>query len=239
MIYARSFKNMAEAFTTIYADLHEIGVEGEGTKRITGALLEIANPMDWEGMPEWRNWKRSYVDLEWEWYTDATRNPDKVAAAAKIWDRMRDEKGEVNSNYGWQVERSDQWRKTAEGIVSSILSGKGTRKHVVTIFDGKEKDTYDFDTPCTISFSFVITERNLIDIHTHMRSNDIWFGFCNDIPAFGLFQKRMVQDVNDILLLEAAAAQSDRLFFEVSTAAGRLLHFVDDLHVYTPQQNKS
>jgi len=235
MIYAKSFNNMAEAFTTVYADLHEVGVEGEGTKRITGALLEIANPMDWEGMPQWRKWKRSYVDLEWEWYMDATRNPDKVAAVAKIWERMRDENGEVNSNYGWQVKRYDQWHRTAEGIANAIITGKGTRKHVVSIYDGKEKLLYDHDTPCTISFTFVHTERGLLDIHTHMRSNDIWFGFCNDIPAFALFQQKMVEDVNNQL---AAHPLREMPLLECCTAPGRLLHFVDDLHVYSAQQNK-
>jgi len=232
-MYAKSFNNMADAFVGIYNDLHEQGHENEGTLRMTGALVEINNPMDWEGMPDWRNWKRSYVDLEWAWYTEATQDPAMVMDVAKIWRKMRNEDGLVNSNYGWQVQRGDQWKSCVQGITKSILTGKGTRKHVVSIFDGKERSEYDFDTPCTISFTFVINERGLIDIHTHMRSNDIWFGFCNDIPAFALFQSKMVEDVNASLL----EAVSDD-FFKVCTAPGRLLHFVDDLHVYTPQQNK-
>lgn len=233
MIYAKSFQNMAEAFTTVYADLHTEGHAGEGTNRITGAIMEIADPFDWDNMPDWRGWKRSYVDLEWAWYTAATRDPKMVEDVAKIWKKMKDQDGLVNSNYGWQVEREDQWRKTAVGIAQSILSGTGTRKHVVSIYDGKEKDKYRWDTPCTISFTFIHNERGLIDIHTHMRSNDIWFGFCNDIPAFALFLKRMVQDVNEIL---AATAPE---FFKVCTAPGRLLHFVDDLHVYNNFMNRN
>mgnify|MGYP001089553141 CR=1 FL=1 len=233
MIYAKSFRNMADAFVQVYKDLHEIGHENEDTKRITGALIEIDSPMDWSNMPEWRNWRRSYVDLEWAWYQEATQDPAMVMDVAKIWRKMRDENGLVNSNYGFQVKRNEQWNKCARGIVDAIMTGKGTRKNVVSIYDGKERDGYDFDTPCTISFSFVISEHGLIDIHTHMRSNDIWFGFCNDIPAFALFQQKMVDSVNEILLDELPDD-----FFKVCTAPGRLVHFVDDLHVYTPQQNK-
>ena len=233
MIYAKSFQNMAEAFTQIYLDLHADGHRNEDTVRMTGALIEIADPMDWDGMPEWRKWKRSYVDLEWAWYQEATQDPAMVMDVAKIWRKMRDENGLVNSNYGYQVNRSEQWNKCVDGIAESILTGKGTRKHVVSIYDGKERSGYAYDTPCTISFSFILNERGLLDIHTHMRSNDIWFGFCNDIPAFALFQEKMVQDVNALLL---DTVPDD--FFMVCAAPGRLLHFVDDLHVYSPQLNK-
>lgn len=231
--------NAPEAFEKAFDLILSDGEPNENTQRVTGVLFEIVNPLDYasERWPKWRNWSQRYVELEWQWYEAATRDPSMVEKVAKIWTGMKDENGEVNSNYGWQVQRAEQWSRCAHGLAESILSGAGTRKHVLTIYDGKEKLSYKYDTPCTVSFTFVLkresTTKFRLDLHTHMRSNDVWFGLCNDLPAFALFQVKMVQSIQDKLIdLHNGQASNFRI------SVGRHMHFVDDLHLYNNFMNK-
>jgi thymidylate synthase len=212
-------KNAEAAFEYYYNHISVVGEPNENTRRITGVLMQIDKPLDFQINTPWRGWKQSYVDLEWKWYQSRDRSPKMVEDVAPIWHRMKNEDGLVNSNYGWQVHRNGAWTRVAEGLAHSVRTGEATRKHVITIYDSKEKAEHDFDTPCTISLSFILKGDELI-MHSHMRSNDLWFGFCNDIPAFALFQKQMVDDVNALLGNEGIIEPS------------YLMHFVDDLHIY-------
>ena len=226
-------ENAAQAFTRAYEIVSKKGENNEDTRRLTGVLFKIQNPLDFgaETWPAWRSWSSAYVETEWAWYQEATRDPSMVEEIASIWTKMKDKKGEVNSNYGWQVKRKNQWRKCCSSIVDSILTGKGTRKNVVSIYDGKEKSRYKYDTPCTISFTFVLKQKSdksfALDLHTHMRSNDVWFGLCNDLPAFAMFLAKMTEEVSHELSDRFEGQSTD---FRVKT--GHLIHYVDDLHIY-------
>jgi thymidylate synthase len=231
-----STSNPAQAFLRAYNAVTAEGEPNENTRRLTGVVIEVRNPLEFEAerWPSWRKWSQRYVEIEWEWYQAATRNPEMVEKVASIWTRMKDSFNEVNSNYGWQVERANQWGKCARGIADSVMTGKGTRKHVLTIYDGKERWLYEKDTPCTISFTFVLKRidesKFKLDMHTHMRSNDVWYGLCNDLPAFALFQSKMADEVSRILTGTKGTP------WRVSM--GRLVHFVDDLHVYNEFLNR-
>lgn len=225
MLYARTYDNVELAFNGLYKLISEEGEVNEGTKRLTGVTVEILNPRDYEfNNTPWRKFSKSYVELEWQWYMSQKKDPLMVEGVAPIWKKMKDENGEVNSNYGYQVARNNQWAKTANDIADAVLTGKGTRKHVVSIFDGKEKHLYGSDCPCTVSFTFIIKKNGILDIHTHMRSNDLWFGFCNDIPAFSMFLDKMCNNATSFL---RAGGELHKTIYP-----GRLVHFVDDLHIY-------
>lgn len=231
--------NPADAFLKAYDLVRENGEPNEDTKRVTGVVIEVEKPLNYDPplWPAWRKWSQRYVEVEWEWYEAATRDPEMVESMASIWTRMKDQFGEVNSNYGWQVKRDNQWRKCEWGLVDSMLSETGTRKHVLTIYDGKERWRYNHDTPCTISFTFVLKRETKykfrLDMHTHMRSNDVWYGLCNDLPAFALFQSKMVQGIAD-RLTHLCKGQPTPYRIRM----GRLVHFVDDLHLYNEFLNK-
>ena len=223
-MHSYSYKNVEMAFNGLYEQIQEHGEKNEGTVRLTGVLVEILDPLDYQFLiTPWRKFSENYVKLEWEWYMSKNKNPLMVEGVAPIWKKMKDANGEVNSNYGYQVARNNQWAVTASSIADAVLTGKGTRKHVVSIFDGKEKHLYGNDCPCTVSFTFII-KGDTLDIHTHMRSNDLWYGFCNDIPAFGMFLNKMCTDVTSFL---RAAGEVHK-----TMKVGRLIHFVDDMHLY-------
>ena len=47
----------------------------------------------------------------------------------------------------------------------------------------KEHKFYSKDTPCTYAIQFTIVN-NRLNMAVLMRSNDLWYGFCNDQYLF-------------------------------------------------------
>ena len=120
---------------------------------------------------------------------------------------MADSNGNVNSNYGWQWGRNDQ----IDYVVDLLKREKYTRQATLSIYDGKEHDKYTYDTPCTYAVQFTITD-NRLNMCVTMRSNDLWYGFCNDQYQFSKLQEMIANEINiDI---------------------GVYYHFAHNLHIY-------
>ena len=96
---------------------------------------------------------------------------------------MADVDGKVNSNYGWQWKRNDQ----IDYVIDLLRNQPDTRQAAITILDMKEHDSFTFDTPCTYAIQFTIVN-NKLNMSVAMRSNDLWFGFCNDQYQFSRLQ---------------------------------------------------
>jgi thymidylate synthase len=71
-----------------------------------------------------------------------------------------------------------------------------TRQAAISIYDAKEWDEYTFDTPCTYAVQFTILHGKL-DMSVLMRSNDLWYGFCNDQYQFSNLQMYVAQKVTE------------------------------------------
>jgi thymidylate synthase len=104
---------------------------------------------------------------------------------------MANEDGTVNSNYGWQWSREAQLDK----VIDILRKDKTTRQATISIYDGKEIDNYKHDTPCTYAVQFTIIDNKLC-MSVYMRSNDLWYGFCNDQYQFSMLQQKVAQELN-------------------------------------------
>ena len=158
-----------------------------------------------------RNWKQDYAEAEWQWYLSGDRNIKKLdelyGKVPKIWERMADVNGNVNSNYGYQWQRNKQLDK----VIGLLKREKYTRQATISIYDGKEIDKYTYDTPCTYAVQFTIVD-NRLNMCVTMRSNDLWYGFCNDQYQFSRLQELVAKEINmDI---------------------GTYYHFAHNLHIY-------
>jgi len=191
-----SFKDSQEAFETLYGSILEHGQEYIGTRAIFDVGFIIENPMENKIDTPWRKWNQEYADYEWEWYLSGDQSAAGIEQRAKIWSRMydiNDPQKKVNSNYGYQWQRNNQLSK----ITEKLRQDPFTRQAVVSIYDGKELELYDYDTPCTTTVTFYSTPdapKNL-NMSVNMRSNDLVFGFCNDQYFFSNLQKMVAEDL--------------------------------------------
>ncbi len=142
-----------------------------------------------------RKWSEVYAEAEWQWYLSGDNSIDKLGfiygKIPEIWKRMADEKGNVNSNYGWQWKRNNQ----IDHVINTLKYNPDTRQAAISIYDCKEYKDYTNDTPCTYAVQFTIINGRL-DMCVTMRSNDLWYGFCNDQYCFSRLQKMVSNELN-------------------------------------------
>ena len=205
------FKNASEAFDFYYGIIPYEGHKFDNTKAMFNQGFTIENPTDRIITNEARNFNVEYAEAEWQWYLSGDRSIIKLGEIygkiPQIWQRMANPQGEVNSNYGWQWERSYQLDK----VVAILKDNPNTRQAAISIYDGKEINKYRKDTPCTYAVQFTVLE-NKLNMSVTMRSNDLWFGFCNDQYQFSKLQEMV----------------SKRTGYDVGT----YYHFAHNLHLY-------
>jgi thymidylate synthase len=207
------FKNANEAFKYFKLMIQNVGVEFDDTQALFNVGFEIENPMDNLIDDEDRNWKWDYAEAEWQWYLSGDRNVNKLGElygkVPEIWNRMSDAWGNVNSNYGWQWQRDNQ----LDNVIAMLKTNPRTRQAAISIYDAKEINYghYTHDTPCTYAVQFTIVGQKL-NMCVVMRSNDLWYGFCNDQYCFSKLQ-------------ELVATETDLLI-------GSYYHFAHNLHLY-------
>lgn len=184
----RKFKNANEAFKYLYKRIRKDGRDFADTKALFDVGFYIENPTDRKITSKKRQWSEEYAAAEFSWYLSADPSIDMLGKIygkiPPIWKKMAREDGTVNSNYGWQWSRNDQ---LFEAVVK-LVQDKNTRQAAISIYDGKEIDLYDKDTPCTYAVQFTVVDDRL-NMSVLMRSNDLWYGFCNDQYCFSLLQE--------------------------------------------------
>ena len=190
-----TYYNANHAFNSLRADIIDKGIPFANTKALFNIGFYLQNPLDNKITNKERNWKEEYAEAEWQWYLSGDRNIKKLGdiygKIPPIWERMADHNGNVNSNYGWQWLRNDQY----EYIIDKLKFENDTRHAAISIYDCKENLDYENDTPCTYAVQFTIINDRLC-MSVYMRSNDLWYGFCNDQYCFSMLQKKVAEDIN-------------------------------------------
>ena len=209
----QEFSNANEAFLYFYWVIKRSGLDYQNTKALFNVGFYIKNPLDNEITERKRNWSKEYAECEWQWYLSGNRSAVDISKKAKIWKNHMDENGEVNSNYGWQWNRNNQ----LEYVINELKRNKHSRRGGFTIFDGKDHAQYKYDTPCTYFVQFYIINYQL-NINVMMRSNDLWYGFCNDQYCWSKLLQRVGNELN----------------IEIGT----YYHFANNLHIYINKLSK-
>lgn len=212
------YKTADKAFYHLYDDISDNGIDYGKTKTIFNVGFYIEEPWNNKIKTTFREWKEDYAKAEWQWYLSGDRNVAKLGRlygkVPAIWNFMVDELGNVNSNYGYQWDREYQLDK----VIAKLKNDPNTRQAVISIYDGKEICDYRNDTPCTTAIQFSVVNDKL-EMCITMRSNDLWFGFCNDQYCFSELHKLV----------------SGWTGYE----QGGYYHFAHNMHIYNQQLGKN
>jgi len=208
-----TFQTASNAFHNLYWRIVRDGVDFAGTKALFNVGFEIKTPNAnsiVDGKVK-RNWSYEYAQAEWQWYLSGDPSIKKLGdiygKIPQIWERMADKFGYVNSNYGYQWQRNDQLNH----VVRLLKDDPETRQAAISIYDAKEWDKYTYDTPCTYAVQFTILHDKL-DMSVLMRSNDLWYGFCNDQYQFSNLQLYVA--------------------YQLDLPIGIYYHYAHNLHLY-------
>ena len=210
------FKNANKAYEYFHDQIISEGVDFDNTKALFNVGFTLENPIDNIITNKERKFNIEYAKAEWKWYLSGDRSINKLGEIygkiPPIWKRMADSKGYVNSNYGYQWERNNQLDK----VVDILRENPTTRRATISIYDGKEINDYNRDTPCTYAVQFTILD-NKLNMSVYMRSNDLWYGFCIDQYCFSMLQQHV----------------AERLSMQV----GSYYHHAHNLHLYNDKIN--
>ena len=205
------FRNANEAYEYVHDRILQDGIEFGDTKALFNVGFYITDPRDNKIINKERNWKEDYAEAEWKWYLSGDRNIVELGEIygkiPQIWHRMADVNGNVNSNYGWQWKRNQQ----LDYVVGLLRTEPNTRQACISIYDAKEWESYKHDTPCTYAVQFTMVHGRL-DMCVTMRSNDLWYGFCNDQYCFSRLQALVA--------------------FKLNVEPGVYYHFAHNMHLY-------
>lgn len=139
-------------------------------------------------------------------------DPRLLSRVASAFDRFRDG-GALHGAYGPRL------RHQLPAIVERLRADPDTRQAVATVWD----PAYDLhtgervprDLPCTVSLGFRVRD-GALTLKTHMRSNDVWRGWCYDLTQFALLQTTLARTL--------------------ALDVGPYVHHVDSLHLYETDQ---
>ena len=206
------FWNANNAFEYFYKTISKHGIKFADTRAMFNVGFTILKPEIRTIVNSKRNWNHEYAEAEWQWYLSGDKSIFKLGdiygKIPPIWSRMADPQGNVNSNYGYQWQRNDQ----IGYVIDKLKKDMFTRHACISIYDGKEHDKFTTDTPCTYAIQFT-NVNNYLNMCVTMRSNDLWYGFCNDQYQFSKLQELICK--------------------ETGLDMGTYYHFAHNLHIYS------
>ena len=210
------FRNANEAYEYIHDRILQDGVAFGDTKALFNVGFYITDPKDRKIINKERKWNEEYAEAEWQWYLSGDDNIEKLGEiygkVPEIWKRMANDHGYVNSNYGHQWQRTC-WNNISQLdiVIQMLKDNPKTRQAAISIYDAKEISDYTNDTPCTYAVQFTIVH-NRLDMCVTMRSNDLWYGFCNDQYQFSKLQEMVSK--------------------QLKIETGVYYHFAHNMHLY-------
>lgn len=230
-----------DSFDDVYKDLlwwlsyepqHVCSPRGQKIKERLAVTLELKNPRARLLSCKKRNTNYGFAVGEFLWYWQGKQDLSTMLYYNKRMKDYSDDGLTLNSAYGHRlkkvevsypginVESGNQW----DICKHTLLQDSDSRRAVMTINWPKDEAKAVFegskDVPCTLSLQFFI-RNNRLDLHVHMRSNDVMWGLTYDLFSFTLFQECMLLDL-----------QKEEKFKDLKL--GRYYHTAGSLHLYEP-----
>lgn len=218
IIPAIECNSVTDAFEKAYNSVLDFGEIVESrigkTKHLTDVTFVVSNPYHNVCLNPQRNMSLRYLVGEIQWYLSGSNKVEDIGKYAKMWYDLSDDGETVNSAYGYRIFHKFGFDQL-QYCIDKLKKNPYDRQCILHIKEASDKPTKD--TPCTCLLQFTCFKGRL-NLHTYMRSNDIWLGLPYDMGFF------------TVLLQIVAKATGLRV--------GLYYHTVGDLHLYERHWNK-
>lgn len=184
---------MNELYAGAMYDIRKFGSKVNNTIEMCNASYTLDNPTLLSIDDIDRKWKSEYAVAEFLFYLGQSPKIGNMGKLASIWDQIKDDNEEVESNYGCYI-FGDPWYQTTDELIMNPES----RRAVIPIFNVDHYEKNPNDYPCTGFVQFLIRNDKL-HLIWNMRSCDAVFGLCNDIFCASMFQQLMLNHIQEYL----------------------------------------
>lgn len=210
---------VTDAFEKAYNSVLDFGEIVESrigkTKHLTDITFIILNPYHNVCLNPQRNMSLRYLVGEIQWYLSGSNKVEDIGKYAKMWYDLSDDGKTVNSAYGYRIFHKFGFDQL-QYCIDKLKKNPYDRQCILHIKEASNEPTKD--TPCTCLLQFTCFNGRL-NLHTYMRSNDIWLGLPYDMGFF-------------TVLLQIVAKAT-------GLSVGLYYHTVGDLHLYEKHWNKN
>ena len=170
-----------------------------------------------------------YIDAEIKWYESQSRHVndlfDLYGKEVKIWKEICSTPGYINSNYGWTIyswDNGDQYNNVLKKLCQEPRSRQASMIYQRPTMHKDWNHQGMMDFTCTNAVTYYITKGYQLDCVVQMRSNDVVFGYNNDVAWQKHVWVKLRDDLNYI---------RDKIGMNKITL-GKMHWQVQNLHMY-------
>lgn len=118
------------------------------------------------------------------YFVGSLKVDEGLSDASKFWNKIADENGMINSNYGYYVfkKQTPSGKSQLQWVRENIIENPDTRQAVINI-NGIEHKKATKDFPCTLGLVFHL-DGNTLNLDVSSRSTDVITGLPYDIGFF-------------------------------------------------------
>ncbi|MEO4041155.1 thymidylate synthase [Hoeflea sp. CAU 1731] len=188
--------------------------KGKSTE-IFSALLELKNPR--ARLSRSFSKSKAFSPLgELFWYLSGSDRVEFIKHYIPNYPKLIKDEVKANGAYGPRIfginaQAKSEGKSEWDRVIHTLREREGSRNALIQIYDNSDANPENGDKPCTCTIQFAVRNGQLL-MHTHMRSNDAFFGLPHDVFTFTMLQ-------------EIAAR-------ELGFGLGRYTHSVTSLHLY-------
>ncbi|PKV84230.1 thymidylate synthase [Streptomyces sp. TLI_146] len=198
------------ACTAVLAEGQAVKPRGLVTTEVIGAHLTLTQPRRrLVNVPPVRILNAAFAAAEAVWI---------LSGADAAWictynQRMTQyaEAGRLRGAYGPRMRAWKPGCDQIDHVRQTLLADPDSRRALIQLYDPGRDIPHHSDIPCTLNYRFYVRSGRL-DMHTTMRSQDLWLGFCYDLFTATILHELMAHWVGAEL--------------------GHYHHHVDSLHLY-------
>ncbi|HZN73779.1 MAG TPA: thymidylate synthase [Micromonosporaceae bacterium] len=199
----------------VLAEGHGTAPRGMATTEVLGAHLRLTDPRRrFVAVSPARVLNPAFAVAEALWILSGSDDPWIFTYNRNL--RQYADNGRLQGAYGPRLRR---WRDEVDQLhrVRALLArDPDSRQAVIQIYDPQLDTRGHRDVPCTLNYRFFI-RRGRLDMHTTMRSNDVWLGLPYDLFTATLLQELMAG--------------------WLGAEVGTYHHHVDSLHLYAQHRD--
>ena len=208
--------------------------KGKSTETF-GALLELKNPR--ARLSRSFSKAKAFSPLgELFWYLSGSDSVDFIKHYIPNYPKMIKDEVKANGAYGPRIfgenaqaklDQKSKWDR----VIRTLREREGSRNALIQIYDNSDAKPKNGDKPCTCTIQFAVRNGHLF-MHTHMRSNDAFFGLPHDIFTFTMLQEIAARELGVGLGRYTHSVASLHLYHD--TAIGAEAYFREGLHEFRP-----
>lgn len=205
---------------------YQVSPRGMSIKETTGVVAVLTNPRECSITFKARKLNYAFAAIEKLEYLSGQTDPERLIFYNSNFENYRSEYGLFDGAY---PERLGYWYRH---IYNLLKSDPDTRQAVMTIYGVQDRHKSK-DIPCTLSFQFFIREGKL-NMISHMRSNDLLWGFPYDTSGFCFIQEALAACLGVELGTYELHAGSLHLYTEREEQLTKLLDKNETLNLSFP-----